>query len=144
MRSLFIALIFLAGVEPLLAAPAEDFPLGRWYTEGAENGNDEQVLIENDADHTFTKKAAYVTRCDAVVQESESGTWTFDGSRYGEVTLQVGGEPHDPEDPDNIDSFEVGRVDADHVTLFDPKTGVTWAARRVTDFVLPPSAHCAT
>lgn len=143
MRSAFLAAALLAfAIAP--CAANTDFPLGRWYTEGSEDGYFIQYLTESRPDHTFSKKGAYVTDCAAIQPTTETGTWTFDGGRYGQVTQTVDGKDTDTANPEYTDAFDVATVDANHITMFDPKTGVTWSLERVADFKLPPSAHCAT
>jgi hypothetical protein len=141
MRIAFAAILFVASAA---ACAAADFPLGRWYMEGAENGVYIQILTESHGDNSFAKTGAYVFDCHNIQRTTEIGTWTFDGKRLTELTGNVDGAARDPADPDNTDFFDITPVDADHVTAHDPKTGVTWNVSRVSDSTLPPPAICTT
>jgi hypothetical protein len=141
MRIAFAAALFAASIATVAAA---DFPLGRWYTEGTEHEVYTQLLIDSSGDKSFTKNGAYVIDCQHIQRTTENGTWTFDGKRLVEVTTSVDGQALDPNDPSGTDSFDVSMTDADHATLFDPKTGVHWSLARTTQTTLPPPANCTT
>ncbi len=144
MRSALLLLGFLT-IVALPCAAADEFPIGRWYTENIESDHHYQIVTESRADGTFRKSGRDSTDCENILNWDETGTWAFDADRYTQVTLTVGGEKVDTTQDFYHDSFDFKRNDADHVTLFDPKTGVTWSLERVADnFAIPAPAHCAT
>jgi hypothetical protein len=141
MRLAFVAVLLIASTA---ASAGADFPLGRWYMEGTENGVYIQILTDSHGDSSFVKSGAYVFDCKNIQPTTEIGTWTFDGKRLTELTRNVDGQTRDPADPDNTDVFDITPIDADHVAAHDPKTGVTWNVSRVSDGALPPPAICST
>jgi hypothetical protein len=137
-----VALVALA-----IAAAAEPVPgvSGRWYTEGEEQGDYIQYLVDRADDGTYSARIRVPMTCrDEGVSWIETGRWQFrDGTLYTQ-TETVGEDKVDPNDPELQDSFAITVVDADHATMRDHKTEITWSMRRVgADFTIPPRRDCA-
>ena len=83
MRGLATLLFALAFAS---AARCDNLMTGSWYTEGVEGGQHLQSIVDNSPDGTFTKHIRNGTDCQAIASWVETGTWTFDGKEYVEVT----------------------------------------------------------
>src|ERR1700678_4468216 len=96
-----------------LASPAsaDNIMAGRWYTEGVEDGLHLQSVVANNPDGTFVKTIRNGTDCQAISTWIETGTWTFDGKRYVEMTDTVRGEKVDASVGSFKDAFDVARVE---------------------------------
>ena len=142
MRSAFIVLFLVAGVQNAATASSEAL-IGDWYTEGVEHGIHVQSIIHNLGDGTFTKDLHIVTACDAANNSVETGSWSFDGKTYAEITKSVDGMAQDSNAPDMNDTFDYANIDNEHITLHDPKTNITWMFTRVSpDYHMPPASGC--
>lgn len=138
-------LVALLSLTFALASPAfgDDLMAGQWYTEGVENGMHLQSVVDNNANGTFTKNIRNGTDCNEISSWTETGTWTFDGKRYVEITETVNGKKVDRSLPDYTDTFEVSRVDDSHVALHDTKTLLTWSFSKVDPhFAMSPPKNC--
>lgn len=124
---------------------AEDEKLiGDWYMEGVEHGAHAQFIIHNQADGTFSKDIRDSTDCALPRGWKESGTWSAELNTYREVTKTVEGGPVDSSLTAYNDSFTVRWTDATHISMYDPKTGITWQAERVpAGFQMPLASGCS-
>jgi len=137
------ALPLVAALAATPAAAGDSFPTGHWYTEGVENGLRLQSVVQNSPDGTFTKNIRNGTDCSAISSWVETGTWTYNGKQYVEVTQTVNGQKVDSSRADYNDAFEVTRVDDAHVTLHDVKTLLTWSFSKVDQhFAMSPPKEC--
>ena len=137
------ALPLVAALAATPSAAGDSFPTGHWYTEGVENGLRLQSVVQNSPDGTFTKNIRNGTDCSAISTWVETGTWTYDGKQYVEVTQTVNGQKVDSSRADYNDAFEVTRVDDSHVTLHDVKTLLTWSFSKVDQhFAMSPPKEC--
>ena len=111
--------------------------------EGVEEGIHAQIFFNDNPDGSFTKHIRDITNCNAIHDWDESGSWTFDGSRYNTITRTVAGEAVDAALPDYNDSFTVTPLDKDHSKMLDSKTRVTWTMEKVdTSFKMPLTGGC--
>jgi len=128
-----------------LASPAfaDNLMTGRWYTEGVEDGLHLQSVVANNPDGTFVKTIRNGTDCQAISTWIETGTWTFDGKRYVEMTDTVKGKKVDASVGSFKDAFDVADVDNTHVALTDIKTLTTWTFAKVDpNFTMSPPKDC--
>ena len=128
-----------------LASPAfaDNLMTGRWYTEGVEDGLHLQSVVANNPDGTFVKTIRNGTDCQAISTWIETGTWTFDGKRYVEMTDTVKGKKVDASVGSFKDAFDVADVDNTHVALTDIKTLTTWIFAKVDpNFTMSPPKDC--
>jgi hypothetical protein len=139
------ALLAFLAVTLALAAPAfgDNLMAGRWYTEGVEDGQHLQSVVDNNPDGTFVKSIRNGTDCEAISSWVETGTWSFDGKRYVETTETVSGQKVDASVGDFKDAFDVAPVDDTHVTLTDIKTEIAWTFTRVdANYTMSPPKDC--
>jgi hypothetical protein len=122
------------------AARADNLLAGSWYTEGVEDGLHIQSVVDNNQDGTFTKHIRNGTDCQAITSWVETGTWTFDGREYVEMTETVNGQKSSSLIKD---AFDVTRLDDAHMTLLDAKTQIAWNFAKVApDFAMAPPKDC--
>ncbi len=116
---------------------------GAWYTEGVEEGTHAQFIIDNNPDGSFVKRIRDITKCNAIKDWSETGSWTFDGSHYNTVTRTVGGQAVNARLSEYNDTFIVTPLDGSHSKMFDVETKVTWSVERVAStFQMPLTGGC--
>jgi hypothetical protein len=140
MRGLATLLLALAIAS---AARADNLLAGSWYTEGVENGLHLQSVVDNNQDGTFTKHIRNGTDCQAISSWVETGTWTFDGREYVEVTETVNGRKVETPAGTVKDAFDVTRIDDAHMTLLDAKTQIAWNFAKVApDYTMSPPKDC--
>jgi hypothetical protein len=140
MRGLATLLLALAIAS---AARADNLLAGSWYTEGVENGLHLQSVVDNNQDGTFTKHIRNGTDCQAISSWVETGTWTFDGREYVEVTETVNGRKVENPAGTVKDAFDVTRIDDAHMTLLDAKTQIAWNFAKVApDYTMSPPKDC--
>ena len=143
MHAYVLAALPLVAVMAATPAVGDSYLAGHWYTEGVENGLRLQSVVENSPDGTFTKNIRNGTDCSAISSWVETGTWTFDGKQYVEVTQTVNGQKVDSSRADYNDAFDVTRVDDAHVNLHDVKTLITWSFSKVDQhFSMSPPKDC--
>ena len=135
--TLLLALAFAS------AARGDNLMAGSWYTEGVENGLHLQSVVDNNPDGTFTKHIRNGTDCQAISSWIETGTWTFDGKEYVEITETVSGQKVDTPAGAIKDAFDVSRLDDAHMTLLDVKTQIVWNLAKVApNFAMSPPKDC--
>jgi hypothetical protein len=141
MRGAFAALIFC--ISSANAFASNEALVGDWFTEGDENGVHAQFIIHNQPDNTFTKEVRTFVRCNVADFYNETGTWSFDGKNYTEITKTAAGTPVDGTQSYFNDSFEYASIDSNHFDMHDPKTGITWLMTRVSsDYQFPSAKGC--
>jgi hypothetical protein len=143
MKTSVLAALPLVAAMAAAPAAADNLMTGQWYTEGVEHGQHLQSLVANNPNGTFTKNIRNGTDCRQTASWIETGTWTFDGKRYVEVTETVNGQKVDSRLPDYTDTFDVSPVDDTHVALHDAKTLITWPFAKVDPhFALSQPKDC--
>lgn len=133
--TLLLALFFAS------AARCDNLMSGTWYTEGVEDGLHLQSIVDNSSDGTFTKHIRNGTDCQAISSWIETGTWTYDGKEYVEVTETANGQKLDT--GAIKDAFDVSRIDDVHMTLVDVKTQIAWNFAKVApNYTMSPPKDC--
>jgi hypothetical protein len=138
-QALMLLLVFFAA--PAAGAPLGEL-VGRWYTEGVEHEVYAQVIEERWADGTFTVEIRVMTACEAARGWKESGAWDVADGALLKWTLTVAGRAV-PDTDYYHDRFALGAGDADHLTILDAKTRITWPLTRVSrEFTFPAPSPC--
>jgi hypothetical protein len=132
----------------VFAAWAEAVPgvSGRWYMEGEEHGTYFQYLVDRAEDGSFSASIRVPKDCSAEAASEwiETGRWSYREGTLRNQTETVSGNKVDTAQDSYQDSFKVTIIDADHVTMFDNKTKLTFDVRRVgADFKFSMKADCA-
>ncbi|HUH84572.1 MAG TPA: hypothetical protein VLX85_08165 [Stellaceae bacterium] len=141
MRQALTLLCLVLAVAPATGAPSADL-VGRWYTEGVEGGLFSQMIEDRRADGSFTFEIRVETACEAARGWKESGAWDVAGATLRKWTRDVAGRAV-PDTDYYHDRFALQAVDADHMTILDAKTRITWSLTRVRrEFTFPPPAPC--
>lgn len=129
---------------PRCASAAEDGVLGRWFTEGVERGVHVQVFLDAKPDGTYEKLIRAVDGCDTGRASRETGKYTYEQGQLATESETVDGKPVTGSFSDVHDLFNVTRIDASHITLFDTETMLTWTLSLVsTTATFPPPAGCS-
>jgi len=127
-RQAFAALAFLTAFAALPSYAADDAGVvGRWFTEGEENGVHIQVFFDNNADGTYVKDVRAIDKCETAGAGKETGKWTYEKGDLATESQMLDGKPVTGSFADTHDLFTVTRVDESHINLYDTETNITWA-----------------
>ncbi|HTQ12653.1 MAG TPA: hypothetical protein VMH86_02160 [Rhizomicrobium sp.] len=135
MRRAAAAILFLlAAALPAVALPATAAAaaarpaiLGTWFTEGTEDGDHFQSVFSVLPDGNFVKQFRDAT-CHKTKSWRAGGRWRFDGRRMVlDTTLAATGALL------HHDVFDYHAGDADHFSMTDEDTKITWKFVRVPD-----------
>ena len=133
-----------AAVSAASSAPVPGVS-GRWYGEGVEiDGAFTQYLIERRDDGTFKIESRTPQNCAAGTRVFvDTGRWRLEGGTLTMRTETMDGDKVDANDPEFNGRFRITVVDADHATVLDEDTSISWSMKRVDkDFAFPPSQGC--
>jgi hypothetical protein len=127
-KHLFAAFALLLFFAALPSHAADNNSLvGRWFTEGVENGVYLQVFLDNKADGTYVKDVRAIDKCEAAGSGKETGKWTYEKGDLATESQMLDGKPVTGSFADTHDLFTVTRVDESHINLYDTETNITWA-----------------
>jgi hypothetical protein len=133
--------LVLLGTATAMAAPSEQL-VGRWYSEGVENGTYLQLVDDRRTDGTFTLVLRTRLSCETARSWQEAGSWDYATGTLTKWTRTVGNRAV-PDSDDFHDRFSVTPTDDDHVKLLDAKTEISWSLMRVpSEFSFPAPPHC--